>query len=102
MIYKLQLIRYRATHLRAADEPGRLPIAHGGVGGKLGVERRALRLGAEPCIAVGDSQDRPLSAAVYRCSLGATEQVGRLGQDEVAGDARVEGGVGGPVYPDLA
>jgi len=53
--------------LRAADEARRFPVAHGGVGGVGGVEGVERGLGPEPCVAVGDSRERPLSAAVGRC-----------------------------------
>ena len=56
-----------------------LAVAHGGVGGVGGVEGVEHGLGPKPRVAVGDSRERPLSAAVGRCALGATEQVGRVG-----------------------
>ena len=65
--------------LGAADEARRLAAAHGGVGGVGGVEGVEHGLGPKPRVAVGDSRERPLSAAVGRCALGATEQVGRVG-----------------------
>ena len=50
--------------LRAADEPGRFAVSHRGLTSERGVKRHALRLHAEPRVAVGDSREGPLSAAV--------------------------------------